>query len=450
MSGRDPDRREFLKAALAAGGTGALSACLGVEGAGDGSTSLSDRRFGPSGDPSLVPERQFEWNSYLPTGPHGNVLLPNHQLLLFLDYDADGTPTDAERDRVEAAFRTLERAYQWGTGDEVDPRTTRGLLFFVGYAPRYFDRYDDDPPDSVTPQRPEDLIEELGEDADPDGADAVLVLSSDRVSVLLSAEQALRGEFDTLNGTEVEAALTEVFDVVDRRTGFLGVGRPAREFDADVPDISPTAMGYRSGFKDNQATEDRVSIGIGPFADGSLLQVSRLRFDLDSWYDHDEESRVRRMFSPEHAPEDVGEIGELLGGQSRITRETVNRIEEDAAEHGIVGHTQKVAAVRTDDFEPKLLRRSEGVSTDLEDPAMNFMSLQRFMSHFTEVRRAMSCPATIGESDTGADAGGCPVHMVDEEDNGIEPFIETLTRGTYLVPPRSLRSLPEPQPDRDR
>jgi len=281
------------------------------------------------------------------------------------------------------------------------------------------------------------------------------------VSVLLSAEQALRGEFGTLNGVPVEAALTDAFDVVDRRTGFLGVGRPARAFETvDIPDTSPTAMGYRSGFKDNQATEDRVAIGIGPFADGSTLHVSRLKFDLDTWYDHSETERVHRMFSPEHTPEQVGEIGEHLGGQSRISKESVDRTVEDAREYDMVGHTQKVAAARDRNFEPKLLRRSEGVSTDLDEPAMNFLSLQRHIEAFLEVRRAMNCPAHGGdfvrrEAEGGADAedrgqvppdSGCPAHAeVPEEDNGIDGFIEALTRSTYLVPPRSLRALPTPQ-----
>ena len=454
MSRKDIDRREFLKAALATGGAGALSACIEVEGA-NGSEV-------PTGDPESVPERQFAWNESLPTGPHGNVLLPNHQLLLFLNYRGAGPPAAADREGVEAAFRTLERAYQFGTGGEFDAQTTRGLLSLVGYSPQYFDRFDADLPSGVSPPRPEKVIEELGEDADPDGVDALVVLSSDRVSTLLSAEQALRGRFDSLNGVPVEGSLSGRFDVVDRRTGFLGVGRPARELEADIPEHAPTAMGYRSGFKDNQATEDRVSINVGPFAGGTTLQVSRLAFDLDDWYDYDVDERVHRMFSPEHTPDQVGEIGEHLGGQSRITQETVDRTVDDAAEHSLVGHTQKVASARNRQFEPKLLRRSEGVSTDLDGPAMNFLSLQRFVSDFLEVRQAMNCPADGGEfaqrdaeGDDGGDSAapnsaGCPAHVdVPEENNGIAGFVETLTRGTYVVPPRSLRALPTPRPERD-
>lgn len=444
MSREDLDRREFLKAALAAGGAGALSACVGLEG--DPATEV------PRGNPDSLPERQFAWNEYLPADPQGNVEHPGHQLLLFLDYRGDGAPTAADRRRTEAAFRTLERAYQWGTGDESDPQATRGLLFFAGYSSGYFDRFEADPSPGVSPHRPETIIEELGEDAEPDGADAVVMLGSDRVAVLLSAEQALRGGFERLNGVPVEESLTDVFDVIDRRTGFRGVGRPAEELAADVPEESPTAMGYRSGFEDNQATEDRVAIGFGPFADGTTLHVSRLVLDLDSWYEFDESERVHRMVSPEHTPDDVGETGEHLGGKGRISRGTVDRTLADAREHDIVGHTQKVASARDEEFEPKLLRRFEAVSTDFEEPGMNFLSLQRFVSEFVEARQAMTCPVDGHGSNSGSSSSsGCPIHAkVPEENDGIDGFVEVRTRGTYLVPPRSLRSLPPPRPERDR
>jgi len=436
-------RREFLKAALATGGMGALSACVDVEG--------HPQSEVPRGDPSSVPERQFAWNDFMATGMHGNPLIPNHQLLLFLRYPKDGEPTPDDREQVETAFRSIERAYQWGTGGTYDAESTDGILFFIGYAPRYFERFDADLSTDVIPMPPEELIDRLSEDAEPDSADAVVVLNSGRASVLLSTEEALRGRFDELNGVSVESALTDVFDVVERRTGFLGAGRPSREFDVDIPDISPTGMGFRSGFSDNQASENQVAIKSQRFWDGSMLQVSRLVLDLESWYELERSERVNRMFSPEHTPEQVGDIGEHLGGRSRISKETVDRRLADAEEHGMVGHTQKVAAARDDDFNPKILRRSEGLSTDLEEPAMNFSSLQPSIEQFIEVREAMNCAAEDntftqgddenGTGERGSDVSGCPVH-VDEENDGILSFMETLSRGTYLVPPRSKRALP--------
>jgi hypothetical protein len=91
---------------------------------------------------------------------------------------------------------------------------------------------------------------------------------------------------------------------------------------------------------------------------------------------------------------------------------------------------------------------------------MNFISLQRFIGEFLDVRRAMNCPAhggdfaqreaegeEDGEGGDGQSAGGsgCPAHaQVPGENNGIDGFLEVLSRGTYLVPPRSLRALPTP------
>ena len=189
-------------------------------------------------------------------------------------------------------------------------------------------------------------------------------------------------------------------------------------------------MGYRSGFKDNQATEDRVAITDGPFTDGTTMQISRLVFSLDGWYDNPEEARVKRMFSPQHSVEDVGEIGERLGGQSRIKEATVEDATDDARSHGGVGHTQKVAAGRDDEFEPTLLRRSEGVSTDLDQPALNFSSLQQQMTAFLEVRRAMN--------------GNHVDASVPADRDGIRDYVSVRSRGTYLVPPRSKRTLPTP------
>jgi hypothetical protein len=429
----DVSRRHFVRAALAVGGTSALSACVNRYGASSAP--------GGTSDPASLPTRQFAWNAALPKGPHGNVKIPNHQLILLFDYVGSGAPTEADREQVQATFDSLSRAYQWGTGDEFNPTSTTGLLWLVGYSRSYFDRFAESFPGQIDLARPSTVLEQIGETGatapTPETYDAFVLLSSDEPQVLLRTEQALLGQFAELNGERMAASLDGVLEVRDRRTGFIGVGRPADRLDVDgVPDNSPTAMGFRSGFKDNQASEDSVAISVSPFADGTTAQISRIALDLDGWYDHGADERVELMFSPDHTEADIGEIGELLAGRSQVSRSQVDSAESDARERGCIGHTQKTAAARDENFEPLLLRRSEGVSTDLGEPGMNFLSLQEGTSDFVETRRAMNGEHLDDE-----------VHAaVDDAKDGIRSYVNVRTRATFLVPPRSSLALPRPRP----
>ncbi len=424
-------RRSFVKAALAIGGTGALGACVQREG-------MPAVPTGPDDPDATYSQRQFAWNDYLVRGGHGDTQLPNHQLLLLFDYAGEGTPTDAERATVDDAFDTLERAYQRGNGG-VNPykpggQDAKGLLFTVGYSRQYFDRFDAALPESVTLPDPAETLEAIDEKPEKAlDADVAMVLNSDEVAVLLSCEQALLGNLDELNGQAVAGSLDGILERVDRRTGFVGQGLPHQRLDIDeIPKRSPMSMGFKSGFSDNQAPEDRVAIESGPFADGTLQHVSRLEIDLEEWWgEHDETDRVELMFSPEHTPEDVGDAGERLANQSQIAEADVERLAADAEAHGQVGHTQKVAKARDEAFEPKILRRSEGISTGSPTPGFNFTSVQRKIDHFVEVRKAMNSPDID----------------VAEEDHGILAFLEVHSRGNFLVPPRRLRALPPADPD---
>lgn len=418
-------RRSFLRGAVAAGGASALAACAGVE-LGGRSTVTRAVPQGPE-DVSSLPERQHAWDAFLARDRFGNTRLPQHQALLLLEYAGD-SPTAAEREAVEGTFRTLERAFQRGTGGDRRAVAHEGLLFVVGYAPRWFDRFDADLPASLDVPHPEAVIDELGGDAEADDYDAVVHLASGLASVLLSAEQALTGAVDRVNGVAVEGDLTAAFEIAERRTGFVGQGRPARNYDvADIPENAPLSMGFKSGFADNLATEDAVTVRSGPFAGGTTMQVSRLTHDLDAWYDRPASERVGLMFSPHHDPEDVGDVGENLTDHSGIEESHTEDLPAQVDEHGMVGHGQKVAAARDDGFEPTILRRDFDAN---DAPGLEFDSWQRGIGEFVDVRRAMD----------GDDLA------VDAHRNGIVEFIEVKTRGTYLMPPRSLRALPPPRP----
>jgi hypothetical protein len=434
-------RREFVKSAVAIGGISALSACNEREGKQVTASQTVESETGnsptPQGPSNLdqLPERQFAWNEYLVKDPHGNIVLPQHQVILFLDYTGQGTPTDDEREQVEAGFRTLERAFQRGTGDAVSTVVNGGLLFSIGYSPAYFNRLDASLPAEATVPAPETVLTNIDEDPKlAEDYDAAVILTADFGSVVLGAEQALLDEVDRLNGIDVTGSLEGIFELSERRSGFIGKGMPEERIDDErVPETAPQSMGYKSGFTDNQASEDRVSISTGPFADGTTQMVSRLHIDIDSWYDDSESKRVERMFSPEHTPEEVGPVGERLASDSKIDRETAESTADHAETYGTVGHTQKTARARDDNFEPLILRRSESNATDVYEDgvvALNFTSLQNRMEAFVRTRNAMS----------GDDLD------VDDHHHGILDAIEVVSRASFLIPPRRYRSLPTARP----
>ncbi|SNZ03784.1 deferrochelatase/peroxidase EfeB [Natronoarchaeum philippinense] len=420
-SGRGISRREFTKAAVAIGGAAALSACTEREEAPDIPT-------GPD-DLSAFPARQHAWNDALTTDEHGNHVPPRHHVLVFLDYAGDGTPDDPDREQVEAAFRNLERAYQRGSD---------GLLFTAGYSPAYFGRYDAALPDSARLQEPRALTDL--EDPELDQQDAVVHLASDYAQVVIGAEEALLGNRDALNGVDIETDVSGVLEKVDRRTGFIGDGLPAENQDVvgipdsePVPEDAPLYMGFESGFEKNQASEDRVTIPDGPFAGGTNQQLSKIRLHLQQWYEQDSrEQRVSKMFCPAHAEEDrVEGTGENLGNDSGVG-ECADDVMDNS---GVVGHAQKAARARDNDDSPIMLRRDFD-STDGGAAGLHFLSLQRSIADFVETREQM----------TGDDvADNTAVGTINN--NGIKRYMTVQRRGNFLLPPRSSRALPTPQPD---
>jgi len=423
--GADASRRDVLKAAVAAGGASALSACLEF---------AEDDDPVPTGpdDLSGLSARQHAWNDRVRTDDHGNTLLPRHQALLYLSLPASGPPDASDRASIETVFRTLERAYE---------RSHDGLLFSIGYSLRYFDRYEASLPASVDLPEPRQLSP--FESPTLDRQDAMLHLASDRAEVVLAAEAALTGAEATVNGVSMEQTLTDALEVVDRRTGFVGAGMPAERQDGlegipssnPVPEASPLFMGFIAGFRKNQATEDHVTLPEGPFSGGTTKHVSNLRMRLDDWYgEQSYDQRVAELFSPAHADQELVEgVGENLGDDNGVTPEIVDSIRDHAREFARVGHAQKAArANRDDDGRPRTLRR-HFESTDDDEASLHFPSLQREITTFEEVRRAMN----------GSDLTDEPA-IRQRVNNGILEYIFVKRRGNFLVPPRSLRALPTP------
>lgn len=423
-SGRDgATRRTFLKVAVAVGGVAGLSACL----------ELEDDPDIPRGTdtPEELPTRQHAWNEFSKTDDQGNILPPRHHVLLFVNHPGEGPISESDREKAEQAFQFLERAYEWSSD---------GLLFTVGYSPSYFDRYDGSLPDSVDLPAPEALAP--FEDPEFDTPDYVIHLASNHASVVMEAESVLFGQVKEANGLERTTDLTGISERVDRRTGFIGAGLPAANDDvAGIPEgavaeDAPLFMGFKSGFRGNQPTEDSVTITDGPFAGGTTQHISRLRTHLNQWYEQDSRyQRVAKMFSPTHAEEDlVDGVGENLGTSSRITETgAADSVEDDAFQKGVVGHAQKTAQARDETGQPRILRRDFS-TTDGNHTGVHFLSLQETITDFVETRKAMN-----GEN--VANVGGVGV----KNNNGILQYITTLRRGNFLLPPRDSRAFPRPQ-----
>ncbi|MFB6170391.1 MAG: Tat pathway signal protein [Haloarculaceae archaeon] len=416
-------RREFVKAAVAIGGASALAACL--------DRSDADVPRGPE-DVSSLPERQHAWNDVLATDDHGNPVAPRHRVLLLVNYRGEGEPTASDRETVEATLQGLERAYE---------RSNEGLLLTLSYSPYYFERFDASLPDSVDLPEPGALAP--FEDPDPDAPDAVVHLASDHAQVVLGAEEALRGNRTTANGVDQPGTpFTDVFEVAERRTGFVGRGLPADNQDVEgVPDSKPVDedaplyMGFKSGFEGNQATEDRVTIQEGPFAGGSTQHISHMALNLDQWYEQDGRyQRVAKMFCPHHAAEGTVEgTGDNLGTETGM--DDCKGVTDAAREEGVVGHSQKMFAIR-EDGKPLILRRDFN-STDGGHSGLHFLALQREISEFVKTREAMN----------GSDAADVSA-VGQRNNNGILQYVDVTNRGNYLLPPRSLRALPPATPER--
>jgi hypothetical protein len=423
-SKRGIPRRAFVKTAVAIGGASALSACLDRE-------QSPDIPQGPD-DLSTLPNRQYAWSNFLQTDESGNHIPPRHRLLLYLNYANDGPPTEHDRSTVEQTLRALNHAYPWRHD---------GLLFTVSYSPAYFNRFKTPLPASVDLPEPEALAS--FEDSKLDRPDAVIHLASDHGSVVLAAEEALFGEKDTLNGVDIKTTLSSVFERQERRTGFVGDGLPASHQDVDgvpdskpVPEDSPLYMGFKSSYAKNQASEESVTIGSGPFAGGTTQHISMIRLHLQQWYEQDSRyHRVATMFCPVHAEKGLVEgVGENLGDSSKMAETGCPaHTNKHARGYGVVGHSQKSARARENDS-PIILRRDFD-STDDGRATLHFVALQQAISDFVDTRKAMNGTDVAAESAVGQ-----------RLNNGILQYMTVTHRGNYLLPPRDRRALPPPQP----
>jgi hypothetical protein len=263
-----------------------------------------------------------------------------------------------------------------------------------------------------------------------DDYDLCLHLACDDEQRLVTVERAL------VNGTPLEPGggsieLTDALRWRETRTGFTGAGLPAeRQRVTGIPagnpvsESAPLFMGFKSGFRKNQATEDDVAISDGPFAQGTTMQVSYMRLRLDRWYDElQERDRVALMYAPEVSPADV----------ARFTDDPPTHADsyaKAASLYGVVGHSQTSARARVHG-RPRIIRRDFD-TIDGGLAGLHFVSIQRSIEDFVKTRDAMNA----------AQASYINPAIGDTLNNGINAFIFVLKRANYIVPARATRSYP--------
>lgn len=401
--GRRISRRALLGGGITAAAGGVVAALLG-----------RDEPVSLPAVPAGLPVRQHAWNDRLPTDEHGNVLAPKfHKLLLF---DVDGDPSPRHVRKLEACLRRLDAT--------VPMNPDGGALLLVGWGPGYLADHTDG---SYELPRPEPLSG--FETPTLDDHDVCMHVASNDEQQLADIEAALIDGHGPL--AESVPSLDGALVHRETRTGFTGKGIPAARQDVGgippdgpVPKESPLFMGFTSGFRRNQATEDDVTIDAPPLVGATTMHVSRLRLRLDSWYELlDDDQRAARMFAPQTD----------ANAARAVTNEAdphADELQASARDRGVVGHLQASAGARRNG-RPVILRRDFN-TTDGGQAGLHFVALQGDISDFVATRRAMNA----------SDAPYANPAIGARSNNGIKEFMFITHRANYLVPPRPQRSFP--------
>ncbi|MFD0123094.1 DUF7405 family protein [Streptomyces virginiae] len=346
------------------------------------------------------PAAQHAWEDTFRADEAGRALPPRHHRLLMLDVVGSPLPRDAHH--LEAALGALEERY--GHGPD-------GILMCLGWGPGWFERH--------TPLRsPVGRPVPMARWENPvlEAYDACLHLASDRQETVTQAAASLFGPGP--HDQRGRLVLRET------RAGFVGEGLPAvRRPQAAIPADAPLLMGFHSGLRRNQATEEEVSILEGPLAGGTTMHVSYIVLDTDSWYEQHEDERAALMYSPRTTAKQAHELVE----DAESDRTELAAV---AAAHGRVGHAQATGRARLAG-RPRINRR-DFATLDHGVPGTHFVSLQRTMEDFHATRAMMNA------ADASTHHGGIGVRR----NNGINAFMDVRSRATFAVPPRAQRAYP--------
>jgi hypothetical protein len=345
------------------------------------------------------PDAQHAWEDTYATDELGRPLPPRFHRLVMLDVTRTPEPADAER--LEQGLRRLERRH---------PHGPDGLLMLLGWGPGYFARHTEI---AAPVSRPVALAR--GERAALPDIDACLHLASDDDERLDDAVAGLLWK-DDLGGRHP-------LRVREVRSGLVGAGLPARIAGAPVPVDSPLLLGFHSGLRRNQATEAEITIPAGRLAGGTTMHVSRINLDLTRWYGLDGARRAALMYAPTVTPTQAARFSDDAPADFEHLPATARR-------HGVIGHAQAAARARLDG-RPRINRR-DFVTFDDGIPGTHFVSLQRALEDFNATRAVMNA------------ADGPHHHSAVglRANNGINAFMDVVSRATFAVPPRARRAYP--------
>jgi Bacterial regulatory helix-turn-helix protein, lysR family len=169
--------------------------------------------------------------------------------------------------------------------------------------------------------------------------------------------------------------------------------------------------------------EDEITIPTGPLAGGTTMHVSRINLDLEGWYEQDRPRRTALMYAPTVTPGQAAQFSDDAPAD-------LERLPATARRYGIVGHAQAAARARLDG-RPRINRR-DFVTFDDGVPGTHFVSLQRTLEDFDATRAVMNA----------ADGSHHHPAVGRRANNGINAFMEVVSRSTFAVPPRARRAYP--------
>ncbi|HZS24212.1 MAG TPA: hypothetical protein VFA30_04420 [Gaiellaceae bacterium] len=396
-----------------------------------------------------------------------------HELVTARLTSASARSLLAARDELRVALGEIEEGHVVGPSGLLTT-VAWGLPYFRRHLPRLKDgrRFPDYlPVDRQASRRlgrkVPALLDAVRFPSDP----VTTVLESNDVVVLLRSD--VRSHVTTARERLLER-LKGVLQPTSIRSGFVGAGLPKRFATAagipgsdSVPDDAQLFLGFtstqRSALGPTRIANLESLRGMtdqwpdGYFRHGTVMHLSHVFEDLESWYSGDFLFRVWAAFRPGLTPPD----GTRTLPEDASVVQTEQDVLDGLTNQGIIGHSaslqpvSRLSSATVDNYGERyaagtaLVQRAD--FNTLENPfgwtidprtdrwraepaaGLHFVSFTATASMFERVRRAMDGHYPDGRA-TGLDPH--------DEELGLNSVLRTTRRQNFLVPPRAHRSFP--------